>query len=54
VKEQIMNGSDHDFWQNHSRMFLEMAFRADYRERPYQADGYGIKTGDCDDTVEFF
>lgn len=49
-----MDESNNDFWQNHSRKFLEMAFRADYHERPYRADGHGIKTGDCGDTVEFF
>ena len=43
-----------DFWQDHSLMFLEMAFRTDRRERLDKADGYGKKTGDCGDTVEFF
>jgi hypothetical protein len=27
-----------DFWQDHSLTFLEMAFRADHRERLEQAD----------------
>ncbi len=43
-----------DFWQDHSLVFLEMAFRSDSRERLEKADGYGKKTGDCGDTVEFF
>lgn len=43
-----------DFWQDHSLTFLEMAFRSDRRERMEKADGYGKKTGDCGDTVEFF
>jgi nitrogen fixation NifU-like protein len=43
-----------DFWQHHSLTFLEMAFRADHRERLEKADGYAKKTGDCGDTVEFF
>lgn len=43
-----------DFWQDHSLTFLEMAFRSDRRERTEKADGYGKKTGDCGDTVEFF
>jgi nitrogen fixation protein NifU and related proteins len=43
-----------DFWQHHSLVFLEMAFRSDRRERLEKADGYGKKTGDCGDTVEFF
>lgn len=44
----------HDFLQNHSLVFLEMAFRSDRRERLAKPDGYGKKTGDCGDTVEFF
>ncbi|MDL2270047.1 iron-sulfur cluster assembly scaffold protein [Desulfosarcina sp. OttesenSCG-928-A07] len=43
-----------DFLQNHSLTFLEMAFRHDRRERLEKIDGYGKKTGDCGDTVEFF
>jgi hypothetical protein len=34
--------------------FLEMAFRTDRRERLEKPDGYGKKTGNCGDTVEFF
>jgi len=44
----------HDFWQDHSLHYLEMAFRTDKRERLAQPDGHGKKTGDCGDTVEFF
>ena len=43
-----------DFWQDHSLTFLEMAFRSDRRERLEKPDGYGKKTGDCGDTIEFF
>ena len=43
-----------DFWQDHALTFLEMAFRTDRRERLEKPDGYGKKTGDCGDTVEFF
>ena len=43
-----------DFWQDHSLMFLEMAFRTDRRERLESADGYARKVGDCGDAVEFF
>jgi nitrogen fixation NifU-like protein len=46
--------NDSDFWQDHSLTFLEMAFRSDRRERPDKPDGYGQKTGDCGDMVEFF
>jgi len=43
-----------DFWQDHSRNYLEMAFRADRIESLENPDGYGINTGDCGDTVEMF
>ncbi len=43
-----------DFWQDHSLTFLEMAFRTDRRERLEKPDGYGKKTSQCGDTVEFF
>jgi nitrogen fixation NifU-like protein len=43
-----------DFWQDHSRNFLEMAFRHDRRERLDHPDGYGKRTGECGDTVEIF
>jgi nitrogen fixation NifU-like protein len=43
-----------DVWQDHSLTFLEMAFRTDHRERLDKPDGYGKKSGDCGDTVEFF
>ena len=43
-----------DFWQDHSRQFLEMAFGQERRERVDKPDGYGQRTGDCGDTVEFF
>lgn len=43
-----------DFWQHHSLNYLEMAFRTDRRETLKPCDGYGKKTGDCGDTVEFF
>lgn len=51
-----MSGTEEtsDFWQDHSLTFLEMAFRTDRRERLEKPDGYGKKTGDCGDTVEFF
>ncbi|MBF0412412.1 MAG: iron-sulfur cluster assembly scaffold protein [Desulfamplus sp.] len=43
-----------DFWQNHSSEYLEMAFTYDRMERVEKPDGYGIRTGECGDTVEFF
>jgi nitrogen fixation NifU-like protein len=41
-------------WQSHSMKFLKSAFRSDRREKIFQADGHGKKTGDCGDTIEFF
>ncbi|MGD9365747.1 MAG: iron-sulfur cluster assembly scaffold protein [Desulfobacteraceae bacterium] len=49
-----MQDSNEAFWQTHSMKFLESAFRSDRREKLTHADGYGKKTGDCGDTVEFF
>ncbi len=43
-----------DFWQDHSLEYLEMAFTKDFQERIENPDGYGIRTGECGDTVEFF
>jgi nitrogen fixation NifU-like protein len=47
-------GEAPDFWQNHSRNYLEMAFGHQRRQRLSNPDGYGKKTGDCGDTVEMF
>lgn len=49
-----MNDQQTDIWQSHSITFLELAFRTDRQERLHDADGYGKKTGDCGDTIEFF
>jgi len=43
-----------DFFNDHSRTYLEMAFKMDHVERLEHPDGYGKNTGDCGDTVEFF
>ncbi|MBF0235184.1 MAG: iron-sulfur cluster assembly scaffold protein [Desulfamplus sp.] len=43
-----------DFWQDHSLEYLEMAFMYDHMERVEKPDGYGTRTGECGDTVEFF
>ena len=43
-----------DFWQDHSAKYLEMALSTEHRERPDHTDGYGKRTGECGDTVEFF
>ncbi|MGD9211989.1 MAG: iron-sulfur cluster assembly scaffold protein [Desulfobacteraceae bacterium] len=49
-----MSSGTENFWQQHSLNFLEMAFRTDRQEAIAQFDGYGKKTGDCGDTVEFY
>ena len=43
-----------DFWQDHSRNYLAMAFGQQRRETVAHPDGHGKKTGDCGDTVEMF
>jgi nitrogen fixation NifU-like protein len=41
-----------DFWQNHSLHYLEMALRTDHHEEIRNPDGYGKRTGVCNDTIE--
>ena len=43
-----------DFFQDHSRTYLEMALSTDRQELMENPDGYGKRTGDCGDTVEIF
>jgi nitrogen fixation protein NifU and related proteins len=43
-----------DFWQHHSVSYLEMALASDRHEKIENPDGYGKKTGECGDSVEFF
>lgn len=50
--EKKMN--DTDFWNRHSIQYLEMAFKTGHKEVIHHPDGYGKRTGDCGDTVEFF
>ncbi len=49
-----MTEKEFDFWQDHSLNYLNMAFSHDRQERIENPDGYGKRTGDCGDTVEFF
>jgi len=49
-----VNQSKFDFFQDHSRNYLEMALKTDKQERMERPDGYGKRTGVCGDTVEFF
>lgn len=43
-----------DFLKDHSLNYIEMALSTDHIEKVAQPDGYGIRTGDCKDTVEIF
>lgn len=49
-----MNEGKFDFFQDHSRNYLEMAFRTDKQGSMENPDGYGKHTGVCGDTVEMF
>jgi len=54
VQEESMNDKNFDFFQDHSRNFLEMALYTDRQESMANPDGYGKRIGDCGDTVEIF
>ncbi len=43
-----------DFLNSHSLNLLEMAYERGYMERLENPDGYGTRTGECGDSVEFF
>ena len=49
-----MDKKKFDFWQDHSRNYLEMAFRADRQETISNPHGYGVNVGTCGDRVEMF
>ena len=49
-----MATNNFDFFQDHSLQYLEMALRSDRRALIKNPDGYGKRTGDCGDTVEFY
>ncbi len=49
-----MSDAEESMLQQHAIKFLEAAFRTDRQEKLHQPDGYGKKSGDCGDTVEFF
>ena len=52
--DQITDKKKFNFIQDHSRNFLEMAYRSDKIERIEKPDGYGKRTGVCGDTIEMF
>ena len=45
---------DFNFWNDHSRNFLEMAYRTDKQEVLYDHAYTGKNTGDCGDMVEMY
>ena len=49
-----MQHNNTDFFQTHSLRYIEMALSTDKIEKISNPDGYGKRTGDCGDTVEFF
>jgi nitrogen fixation NifU-like protein len=49
-----MAKNNFDFFQDHSLQYLDMALGSDRRALIKKPDGYGKRTGDCGDTVEFY
>ncbi|MGM0418938.1 MAG: iron-sulfur cluster assembly scaffold protein [Thermodesulfobacteriota bacterium] len=49
-----MNGVNEDFFEKHSKNYLEMAFSSERSEYVENPDGYGCKTGECGDTITFY
>jgi len=49
-----MENKEFNFFQDHSAHYLEMALRTDKKEIINKPDGYGKRTGQCGDTIEFF
>jgi nitrogen fixation NifU-like protein len=49
-----MTEKKQDFWRSHSAAFLENAFSHTRQGRLEHPDGYGVRTGNCGDTVEIF
>jgi len=52
--DQKIDKKKFNFIQDHSRNFLEMAYRSDKIVRIEKPDGYGKRTGVCGDTIEMF
>lgn len=49
-----MENAKVNFFQDHSRNYLEMALRTDRNQRVERPDGFGERTGDCGDTVMMY
>lgn len=43
-----------DFWQDHSKTYLEMACQTERIGCMQNPDGYGKRKGECGDTIEMF
>lgn len=50
----MINQNNTNFLNHHSLKYIEMSLSTDRIERVANPDGYGKRTGDCGDTVEFF
>jgi len=53
-RDDLKEMENSDFWNTHSLHYLEMAFDTSNGEVIEHPDGYGKRTGECGDTVEFF
>jgi len=53
-KTVLMDPRYFNFLQDHSRNYLEMALNREREGTLANPDGYGRRTGDCQDTVEVF
>ncbi len=49
-----MQHDNKDLLKDHSLKYIEMVLSTDHIEKVAQPDGYGIRTGECKDTVEIF
>lgn len=49
-----MDSKSFDFFQDHSRNYLEMALSREREGALANPDGYGRRTGECKDTVEIY
>ncbi len=47
-------GKQFDFWQDHSEIYLTMAYLYDRQTTLQNPDGFGRKTGDCGDTITLY
>ncbi len=47
-------GKQFDFWQDHSEIYLTMAYLYDRQTTLENPDGFGRKTGDCGDTITLY